>query len=413
MEYFKTLYINKLSVIELNAPIVLQETAIIKDTVENQILLRNTFVNVGNQNIVAILINIKLFNVFGEVIKDLPDKGVEYLYQDIYFEPNTLFGNKIAIELAPDARKTQIDIKKVVLEDGTVWKSNPNNIVTFQQQHEIEASDDFINGIDTGKIKPCFYYVENQSCWQCTCGQINKINEDQCINCNREKNFVKCNFTKEVIESKYKQYVDLKNIEREIAQNNLNESQPEEVKISSAALVPSKKKIAKSKLYVIAGGVVTTISFVIIICWNLFIKDSVNTKQMISQTTESLEPYVSQIGILAEEGNASVSDEFIQNLDNVYIMGNIGTVSHAYNVASGDYIAVMEWQSNETINDEDYTVFINSLNVFFDSEPSKGYYESITNEECLIWDDPIHNCWVVGWNDSGAAHLRWDSKEFN
>ncbi len=173
--------------IELDAPVVLQQTAIIKDTVDEKILLRNIFANVGTENVVAIAIRGKLADIFGEPVKYDKDEFFEYIYQDIIFEPNTLFGNKVAIELPINARKAEIKIEKVVLQDGIVWNADSNNVVTIQPQREIEASDEFIESIDNNQIKPVFYAVENQSCWQCTCGQINKVNEEYCRKCNRQK----------------------------------------------------------------------------------------------------------------------------------------------------------------------------------------------------------------------------------
>ena len=185
---------------------MLQETAIIKDTVDEKILLRNVFVNVSDRIVMAVAIKGKLTDVFGEPVKYNEGDIFEYVYQDVIFEPNVLFGNKISIELPINARKAIIGIEKVVFQDGTVWSTNPDNVVTVQQQREIEGSDEFMEWIDNNPIKPVFYFVENQDSWQCTCGQVNKAAEKYCRNCKRQKENVRSTFSKEIIKQQYESF---------------------------------------------------------------------------------------------------------------------------------------------------------------------------------------------------------------
>ena len=124
MVYFQTLYKYIPETVELDFPVVLLESAIIKDTVDDKILLRNTFENSGEQNIIAIAISINAKDVFGNDINFNSELSLEHIYQDMVFEPHSKFGNKIAIDLPGNTRKVSIEIKSIALENGETIDSN-------------------------------------------------------------------------------------------------------------------------------------------------------------------------------------------------------------------------------------------------------------------------------------------------
>lgn len=55
-------------------------------------------------------------------------------------------------------------------------------------------------------VKPIFYFVQNQSCWQCTCGQVNKAADEYCRNCSRQREIVKIKFSRDVIRQGYDKF---------------------------------------------------------------------------------------------------------------------------------------------------------------------------------------------------------------
>ncbi len=438
MKYFETLFkVNPLKV-ELDAPLVLQETAIIKDTVDDKILLRNIFVNVGNQDIVAIAIKGTLKDIFGENVKYNGQDEFTYVYQDIICEPNTLFGNKISIDLPHDARKIEAVIEKVVLLDGTVWKSNPEDIVTIQRQHEIEASDEFINSYDTNSILPIFYYVENDSCWQCTCGQVNKVSDEHCKKCAREKTEAKKKYSKEYLTEEYNLYAVQKRKEREEIERLKQEKVKEEkVKLDNlpertGEHIERKRRRKRKREtvnsyknkhnsiqqsfwrkynYEIMLGIIICIALVSLAILHLMSNGFDSQEALLNETKKELEPYIEWIGKETENDTASVSQEFIDNLDNVKIMDIAGTVSHGYTDTSGDTIALMDWKSNTNQDIETYNKFTDFLNIYFDWEADSETFDNITDGECLVWSDTEDNCWVIGWYENSTIYLRWYDKE--
>lgn len=429
MRYFDTLYKKQVQTIELDAPVVLKETAIIKDTVDEKILLRNIFENVSEKSVVAIAIKGKLSDIFGKPIKYNGKDTLEYIYQDIIFEPQTFFGNKIAIELPDDARKAIIWIDKVVLQDGTVWNTNPDNIVTIQQQREIEASDEFIKYLDDNSVKPIFYFVQNQSCWQCTCGQVNKAADEYCRNCSRQREIVKIKFNRDVIrqgydkfrrieEEKQKEEARKKQLEKEKlheidSEKNLNtiQNNAKTVQINSEVEKKQPEIRKKHKVFGFICGIVVII-LVICIIGNLQNSDIKVQTNLIQQTKESIEPYVAMVGTITENRNTEVSDSFIYNLDKVKIMGWKGTVSHGFTSDSGDKIAMMDWKSNESMSVKEYNNFTQSLDEYFGEVAEVQHYSNISSGDCLVWNDLINRCWVLGWYEDDIAYLRWYGKDY-
>ena len=212
MQYFDKVFINRPNNVELRAPIQLFETIIFKDNVDNEILLRDQFLNSGNQPVIAIFINIFMKNILGEDVP-APDgsPSLSYTYQDICIPVNDTFGRKIPIALPSDVRRVTVLIDKAVLQDGTLWTSDSHNIVSIQEQEPLQLPDDFLESFDQANdVKPVFYYTENESCWQCTCGQPNFLTSWECDNCGRQKEATKRSFSKETIIPLYEGYKEEK-----------------------------------------------------------------------------------------------------------------------------------------------------------------------------------------------------------
>lgn len=449
MKYFETVYKKQNQTIEIDAPIVLQETAIIKDTVDNLIQLRNVFFNVGDQKIIAIAIKISQSDVFGEVLSE----PFEYVYEDIQFNARESFGNKVAIDLHAKARKAKVDILKAVLEDGTVWVSNPENVIEIQPQREIEASDDFIESIDTNIPRPIFYYVENDSCWQCTCGEPNKISSVTCRKCHRNREVVKELFNSESIHNLFLNYVEKIVQEKTTSAEEDNDSvlnvEKTEGSTSNVKGYQEKNTRDRKKLFLIMAAVVLVLIFVCtrflsnnhnestavndgeLINGNVdqnteitsnsdnsdddLISETSNDEpvseasndDLISKTKESLDLYISMIGVDATGNSLDVSQEFLDGLDKVFVMGKYGTVSHASTEGSGDTITTMDWISNEPADRKELEEFVDLLNTLFEGNAKIGHYSNISDGDVFAWEITKDNFWPICFLKGDKIDIRW------
>ena len=157
---------------------------------------------------------------------------------------------------------------------------------------------------------------------------------------------------------------------------------------------------------------IVVIILVICIIGNLQNSDIKVQTNLIQQTKESIEPYVAMVGTITENRNTEVSDSFIYNLDKVKIMGWKGTVSHGFTSDSGDKIAMMDWKSNESMSVKEYNNFTQSLDEYFGEVAEVQHYSNISSGDCLVWNDLINRCWVLGWYEDDIAYLRWYGKDY-
>lgn len=278
MNYFETIYRYNPDTIDLNSPIELCEVAIIKDTVDHEILLRNIFGNVSNGDIVAISIKIQAWNILGEILKINDKDSVNYIYQDMVIEPMQLYGNKIPIKLPNDARKVNVTIEKIVSKNGNIWTNESSLIVKKPQQKEINNINEVFSFIsnDNNVYLPVLYYAETSSCWQCTCGKINKIKNLKCDRCGREKRTVEKFYSEDYIESKRreKQEAELKakeeekrRIEKEREERNkeLQKMWAEQEKNRAEREKEEERKNKNKKRKIIIFSALTVAVFVLII----------------------------------------------------------------------------------------------------------------------------------------------------
>lgn len=80
-----------------DCPVLLQAHALTKNNVDNSILVQCKFENLSEQNIKAMFVSVKCFDVLNRELTGV-DK---FSYLDISIQPYTLFGDRTAI-LLPD-----------------------------------------------------------------------------------------------------------------------------------------------------------------------------------------------------------------------------------------------------------------------------------------------------------------------
>lgn len=137
-------------------------------------------------------------------------------------------------------------------------------------------------------------------------------------------------------------------------------------------------------------------------------ESNVDTALLVQQTKENLNPYFAVMGADVTEGNPDVSQEFIDNLDSVEIMGYEGSLSHGWNEYSGKrIIELVQWHTNESVSNETFDSFIALMNEYFESEAKAGSYDYIA-DETWEWTDSEQNCLVLAWLEDSQIHLSWD-----
>ena len=137
-------------------------------------------------------------------------------------------------------------------------------------------------------------------------------------------------------------------------------------------------------------------------------KDSTTEDADIAKkTSESLKPYLDYIGTNTSSGDVEVSQDFLDNLNNVFVMGYLGTVNHALTEGAGDTITSMDWTANETMDSSAYNDFLGLLDSYFGSRGVAQKYDNISQNDVWVWPQLDNGLWPISFNESGKAVVRW------
>lgn len=140
------------------------------------------------------------------------------------------------------------------------------------------------------------------------------------------------------------------------------------------------------------------------------IADDINKDTMIDETRESLAIFVKLLGTESEDGNIAVTDEFLENVENVYIMGRNGTVAHGFGDDVQTVISIMEWTDNNSASETEFDNFITLLNDYFGETGQVKSYENYS-DETYVWKDYDNTSYVLCWYSDSITKLSWHYDE--
>lgn len=140
------------------------------------------------------------------------------------------------------------------------------------------------------------------------------------------------------------------------------------------------------------------------------IEDDINKDTMIDETRESLAIFVNLLGTESEDGNIAVTDEFLENVENVYIMGRNGAVAHGFGDDVQTVISIMEWTDNNSASETEFDNFITLLNDYFGETGQVKSYENYS-DETYVWKDYDNTSYVLCWYSDSITKLSWHYDE--
>lgn len=133
-------------------------------------------------------------------------------------------------------------------------------------------------------------------------------------------------------------------------------------------------------------------------------------EDIIQKTKDSLKVYTDYIGIETENGNLAVTDEFLENVESVFIMGRTGSVNHGMTGSSDTQIRIMEWNDSVTSTEDEFENFIVLLNEYWGENGLIGNYDNMS-DETYVWKDYEHSSWVACWFKDGLIRIQWEYDE--
>ena len=227
MEYFKKLQCYKPKTGIIDAPISIEEIALLQNSVDKNIFGRVKFINRSLQEIIAIFIDIEARNIADEII---PVEKERFIYQDMQIDPGELYGNKIPIHLPEDTRIFKVRLEKVVFANGDIWNCSSELECECIPQQEIDIPEEIVDRIQN-ELMPHFehmeyihyYYEAGENFWECTCGKVNDINNEKCTFCGNKKQSQEEYLSQEklvplIVRKKQEKQVENEEIARETAE---------------------------------------------------------------------------------------------------------------------------------------------------------------------------------------------------
>lgn len=130
--------------------------------------------------------------------------------------------------------------------------------------------------------------------------------------------------------------------------------------------------------------------------------------ELIQKTNNSLKPYLELIGTGLNDNSVTVTQEFIDGKDNVFVMGHTGSVDHGLANDNDETITIMNWTSNDTVDDEEFSAFMSTLNDYFGEKASEKQYENFTDADGEVWSwSSKDGTWPICFIKDSRIVIRW------
>lgn len=179
----EVLHESKEMVFMSDAPVVLENTALIIDRKKDKLYVRCTFRSISDKEIKAMLIEVSCYDVWGGTL----GAPIAFQYLDLRTKREMVFGQTNPITLADNTtRKVRVTIKKILFADDTVLPGGetlftmPEPLPLEQYLDSDELAAQYVR--DTNKAA-CFAPVFTELYWRCACGSIGHGLEERCHQC--------------------------------------------------------------------------------------------------------------------------------------------------------------------------------------------------------------------------------------
>lgn len=229
------------------SPVIIKAGKLMKERDTAKIFANLDFQIVTSKKLKGVFVSVLEYDVAGDF---LGKTDTQYL--DLDRIAGAIFGSDKTIELSNHfTRKIEVQCTKVIFEDDTRWDAEGDwyqipACVSLSQKLVYELENQYKKEVNDNA---CFYPLELEELWICSCGSANNHSNSNCIYCRASKERV---FTSLSIEELQRKVSERKARELE-QQRNLEAKKQEEAKQKEVA---NKKR---NKLLAIAVAVILVI----------------------------------------------------------------------------------------------------------------------------------------------------------
>ena len=170
------------------APVVIAAGALLKDNQTGKTIAQIKLHSISDEVIIAVKAAVTPRDVKGAPLGG----AVEQQYLDRRVQRDDEFGQKVPVKLPDDsARSFGAEVLEVVFEGGGVWTASgqpweplgePVPLEDALGAGELTKQFRIEHGFDCR-----FAYAEERGLWRCPCGELNRLGEDKCRRCGKER----------------------------------------------------------------------------------------------------------------------------------------------------------------------------------------------------------------------------------
>lgn len=136
---------------------------------------------------------------------------------------------------------------------------------------------------------------------------------------------------------------------------------------------------------------------------NIEVKESKDIKQ---ETEDSISKYLEMLGVESKDGNVIATEDFLNNMDSVFIMGRTGTITCSMTDVSKTQIRIVGWVDNSKSTRDEFNEFVDSMKDYFSEDGDIRNYDNVS-EETYVWHDYSCSAWATCWYDTDTIKMNW------
>ena len=223
MEKFTSLSKEATALYLQESPIIILAQALLKDNSNGNVFAQIKFRNLSDKPICALKVRVTALDVTGKSMPSIE----EFQYLDLSVKPGDDFGSKTLIPL-PDksSRGFKVTVLEAVFADKAVWTSTADAV--WEALPEKERLVDRLKSaelVEEYALATCaqaqFVPTQYGDIWLCTCGNVNKTQNENCGTCGQKYDDLICALDVEALEASYK---ERKKRESELAEKEQTEA---------------------------------------------------------------------------------------------------------------------------------------------------------------------------------------------
>lgn len=258
-ERYKKLYALTENLYAEGSPVIISAGALLLDTKTKEVLAQLKFKSISKKIIVALKAEITPYDDAGRVLGE----PLVYKYLDLNAEIATEFGSKTPVAL-PDAtaRKISVKVIEVIFKDASYCNSFGSewNMLLAPRNLADALGADMAKEFELKYGSKCIFEAcRHYDLWYCTCGAVNKTEDNVCHVC-RSKLSVLENVDLDALRDRCE-----KRLEAEKQKHEKKRLEAEEAQRKETERLQAKRKKVK-RLCIITGTIATVIlAFILIL----------------------------------------------------------------------------------------------------------------------------------------------------